>query len=1156
MRGGSNQGDVSLQGLERIVDSRPGSHICLLYRNEEEHRVVLTEYIRRGLERGERVVYIVDASTAEQIREFLRQAGIDVESAERRGQLLFLTSQEAYLREGSFDPQRMIALLKEETEKALTAGFTGLRVTGEMTWALRGLPGSERLIEYEALLNEFFPGSACTGLCQYDVRRFPPGILLDVLRTHPVVALGMHLHENPFYVPPKEFLCGATDEATLDRWLATLEERLALFTALKEQAETLRERVKELSCINRLRELSLREDLSLPEILEAAIPIIREGWHWPDLVQVRIEFAGQVFASEGFKESPWRQVAPLKRGGLEVGRVEVVYPDPPPAKYPFLPEEADLIENVAHILSQLIERRHAREQLQHLNALLRAIRNVNQLIARERDRDRLLQGVCEALISTRGYLSAWIALFDEEGNLVATAEAGLGKAFLPVKERLKGREKPPCVKLALEEANPVVIDNTVLACVECPLAGWYGPRKAMTVALRHGTKVYGVLTVSVPGEVDLGEEELNLLKEVAGDIAFALRSLELEEEREKAEEALRAEHDQLLALFDSIDQVIYVTDPITNEVLFVNRHLRELLGHDPVGGLCFQEFQGRDSPCEFCTNEIIILKNKGKPHVWEYHNPILGRDYLITDRIIRWPDGRDVRFELAIDVTELKEAQRRLARSAQRLKVLHQASQEVLQAVVEPERVYEAVHRAVAELMPAEAFVVALRTGEKEAEAVYLVDEAGRHPPEPAPFGEGLTWHVLSTGRSVFISDVAQGIPFKERRFGSKKSVRSILAVPLRVGERVVGMLSTQSYRPNAFTEEDLQSLEMLGAHAGIALEIARLIAALRESEARFRRLAENSQDLIYRIRLKPEPGFEYVSPAATRIVGYTPEEHYADPQLGMKLVHPEDRPKLEALRQGEGFFYKPLEFRWVHKDGRIVWTEQINIPVYDEKGELVAIEGIARDITERKRAEEERLRWAQTLEGLLYQLVDAFSSATELRDPYTAGHQRRVASLAYAIAEELGLPEDRKKGLYLAALLHDVGKALSVPTDILNKPGKLTDLEMAIIREHPKASYELLKRVNFPWPVAEIVYQHHERLDGSGYPRGLKGEEILLEARILAVADVVEAMSSHRPYRPAHPLEKALAEIRENAGKLYDPDVVEACLRVFQKGFQFPKTS
>ncbi|MCX7843973.1 MAG: HD-GYP domain-containing protein [Candidatus Bipolaricaulota bacterium] len=177
-----------------------------------------------------------------------------------------------------------------------------------------------------------------------------------------------------------------------------------------------------------------------------------------------------------------------------------------------------------------------------------------------------------------------------------------------------------------------------------------------------------------------------------------------------------------------------------------------------------------------------------------------------------------------------------------------------------------------------------------------------------------------------------------------------------------------------------------------------------------------------------------------------------------------------------------------------------------------------------------------------------------DLREPYTAGHQRRVAELACAIAQELGLSAERIQGLRVAALLHDVGKALFVPIEILSKPGKLTDLEMALIREHPRAGYEILRRVEFPWPVAEIVHQHHERLDGSGYPRGLKGEAILLEARILAVADVVEAMSSHRPYRPALGVEAALAEIREKAGKLYDPKVVEACLRVFARGFQFPK--
>ncbi len=185
-----------------------------------------------------------------------------------------------------------------------------------------------------------------------------------------------------------------------------------------------------------------------------------------------------------------------------------------------------------------------------------------------------------------------------------------------------------------------------------------------------------------------------------------------------------------------------------------------------------------------------------------------------------------------------------------------------------------------------------------------------------------------------------------------------------------------------------------------------------------------------------------------------------------------------------------------------------------------------------------------RSLEGT----VQALSAIGERRDPYTAGHSRRVAELACAIAEELGLPKDRIEGLRVAGLLHDIGKT-SVPAEILAKPSRLTELEFDMIKAHPQVAYDILSRIDFPWPVAEIILQHHERLDGSGYPHGLKGEEILFEARILAVADVVEAMSSHRPYRPAHTLEEALEEIERGKGTLYDSQVVEACLRLFSEG-------
>ncbi|MFH1950914.1 MAG: HD domain-containing phosphohydrolase [Pseudomonadota bacterium] len=183
---------------------------------------------------------------------------------------------------------------------------------------------------------------------------------------------------------------------------------------------------------------------------------------------------------------------------------------------------------------------------------------------------------------------------------------------------------------------------------------------------------------------------------------------------------------------------------------------------------------------------------------------------------------------------------------------------------------------------------------------------------------------------------------------------------------------------------------------------------------------------------------------------------------------------------------------------------------------------------------------------------IQVISSIVEMRDPYTAGHQQRVTTLACAIATEMGLPEDKIDGLRMAGVIHDLGK-IAVPAEILSKPGEITEPEFGIIKTHPQAGNDILKDIEFPWPIAEIVYQHHERMDGSGYPQGLSGENTLLEARILAVADVVEAMASHRPYRPALSTDKALDEIQQNRGTLYDTVVGDACVKLFmEKGFKF----
>lgn len=210
-------------------------------------------------------------------------------------------------------------------------------------------------------------------------------------------------------------------------------------------------------------------------------------------------------------------------------------------------------------------------------------------------------------------------------------------------------------------------------------------------------------------------------------------------------------------------------------------------------------------------------------------------------------------------------------------------------------------------------------------------------------------------------------------------------------------------------------------------------------------------------------------------------------------------------------------------------------------------LEDVVEERTKKLKENQERMH------AMLLDFITSLGATTEARDPYTAGHQRRVAHLAVEIARELQWPEDQIEGLYLASVVHDFGK-IHIPAEILSKPGRLSELEFAFIKQHPETGYEILKSVDFPWPIAQTVLQHHERLDGSGYPYGLKEDEILAEAKVLAVADVVEAMTSHRPYRAALGLDAALDEITLHRGVLYDNRAVDACLRVFrEKGYVFP---
>ena len=244
--------------------------------------------------------------------------------------------------------------------------------------------------------------------------------------------------------------------------------------------------------------------------------------------------------------------------------------------------------------------------------------------------------------------------------------------------------------------------------------------------------------------------------------------------------------------------------------------------------------------------------------------------------------------------------------------------------------------------------------------------------------------------------------------------------------------------------------------------------------------------------------------------------------------------------------------------EGEETFSKQSNKAIVKIKGVPIFEEGIysgavllLNDNTESIMAEEKLRRSFAMLQKATEDIIQAMSFTSEIRDPYTAGHQKKVCELAVAIGEEMNITEEQLQGVKFAAMIHDIGK-ISVPSDILSKPGKIGKTEFEVVKGHSQTGYELLDKINFPWPISDIVHQHHEKLDGSGYPNGLKDDDILLEAKIISVADTVEAMTAHRPYRAALGIDKAMEEITTNKGKFFDSNVVDACVDIFSNGFQF----
>lgn len=616
-------------------------------------------------------------------------------------------------------------------------------------------------------------------------------------------------------------------------------------------------------------------------------------------------------------------------------------------------------------------------------------------------------------------------------------------------------------------------------------------------------------------------------------------------ERRQAEKALKASEAKFKALFETANDAIFIMNAEVfldcnrqTEVLFGCRKA-DIIGRSPAAFSPPEQPDGRLS-CEKAA-EYIQAALAGVPQVFEWQHARHDRTLFEAEVSLNRIEIHGAMYLQAIvrDITRRKARENILRFLSERVSNLSGAA------------FFNEIAARAADYLGMEVGFVCGVDGPAGSRARTLGLYIDGRVVRPIEYEIAHTPCEVAIGRqtAIFLDGVQERFP--EDRMLADLGISAYAAVPMfgAKGDVIghVGVMSRAPMHDPVHLEEMLRLFSMRSA-----AEIARQSGeeSLNESEAKFRGLVEQSLIGIY---LVDGEKVLYHNPRADEIFGYEPGELVGVPMKS--LVMDEDWPAAEReirrLVSGEVSVIC-LDFRGRRKDGREVVIEAQGTLARADGRPIVI--GVLQDVTDKRRAEERIQRYVVQIENAFIRTVEVATTISEMRDPYTAGHERRVAEIAVAIGAELGFDAHRQEGLRVAGYLHDVGK-ITIPSEILSKPGKLSTAEFALIKGHPQASFDILKKVEFPWPIALVALQHHERLDGGGYPQGLKGGETLLESRIMAVADVVEAMASHRPYRAGLGIDKALAEIERGRGTAYDPAVADACLRMFRENrYQLPE--
>lgn len=793
--------------------------------------------------------------------------------------------------------------------------------------------------------------------------------------------------------------------------------------------------------------------------------------------------------------------------------------------------------------TDLTEHHRIEDQLRRYNRALSFLSEVNQFLVRVTDEEELLKGTCSIATELGGYALAWIAYKVPSGSdLKPVVSSGLAKTYpekisVTFDESELGRS---AVGTAVRTGRTVIkssIDKNPEYSPWKVVVDSYGLKSAISLPLKIEEETIGALNIYSTDENAFDQEEVHLLEELSGDLSYGILSLR---NRRKLEHLNR-----VLLSIRSINQLIVreedrgtlirkITDLLTrlrsydNSLLVIMDENMKVVDWSSSGfegerlekmNMAFKEsilpsFITR----VFTSDEVLMISNE------EYRRSSLYDDDQ-TEHVVLLKSLKSADRIFGFIAAIMPE---NFAQDLEERSLFGEIANDIALAIskIELKNERESLQKRFALFMdkfPGAVFMqdrdLRLSYFNKYMEKYFGIDRnfLGKSADQllTGEWGRSMLEHDRNVwlGKSISEELVARCADGRDRIFFMQK-------FPISSGS----------------------DTPMIG---GIALDITdRKLSEIMAT--RLGRVLDWSVNEIY-VFDHETLRFLLANRGAIENTGYSMDELKEMTPLDLKKeTSPDEFKKItEYLKNGKN---RSVVFETVHtrKDGT-KYPVEVRLQLHDDNMGKVFVAVIV-DITERKKAED-------SVRKSLESLIRTLSALVESRDPYTYGHQKRVSELATAIAARVFADDirgkDRTESVRVAALLHDIGKN-AVPAEILTKPVQLNKIEFELVKEHARQGYEILKEVYFPWPIAEIVRQHHERLDGSGYPDKLTDDSVCLEARIIAVADVVEAMSSHRPYRAALGIEEALEEIRKNAGRLYDPTVVKACLEIFKEGFEF----